>query len=607
MNDKYLILTEFKGYKSRSDMTSTDERYLVSGSQNMLLNEFEKWESRNGYSIFGATNTARNRPKSEYTWFDNIGNEIFLREANGTLEFYSTVSSAWETLLTTLSATYPLRFTEIWSTTELIDELLFVNHSSTLYEWSGAMGTFASATSNTITINQTIAEKKFLSAGTREIRLKTNGGSWVTYVYTNQSGSTFTGVTPDPTLQTISAGNLVIQEVRATTTTPASGFVNDVISSVENQVYVGSHSSRRIYISKSTSFIDYTFSTPRIPTEGALLTMDDTTTGFKVGVTNESKDAMIIFSGKDRIYRTEFIFSPGSVADRETVKVKSIITAKNQGAKSQELIERTKNALVFVNNDNELVDLSSIENISTLQQNAISDDIRPDFLDADFTNGSLKFWRNSFYVTAPVTGKTFICTLRVSPDANTRKFWQTPQILPFGLLSIYGGDLYGHSSSITETYLAFDGVNDNGGSIAFKAHFAYRNGGEREKLKNFNKYFSELYLSSNAVVTQRILFEYKGARGIQEFTHRGDDTTYLFIPNISASLGVNPLGTNPLGATTSTLDELNKYRRFKKIIPSNHFEYQVQYELDEVDSRFQIMAHGPNMSEATFAPVSLTG
>ena len=603
--EKFSILTKFDGYISKTDLTNTPESYLISGSQNMLLNDFEKWESRGGYSLFGASSTDRNKIKSERVWFTSTGTEIFLREANGVLEYYSSVSSAWETLLTGLSTTKPIRFAEIWNSTELIDIQLFVNHSSILYEWSGGMGTYASSTATTIVINETIGTSRFLTTGTRLIRVKDSGGTWREFTVSSQTGSTFT-VAEDPTAYTFTAGAIVVQSVRSNATTPVSGFTNDTIKVLENQAYVGSDSSRRVYISKSTSYTDFTFSTPRIPTEGALITLDDYTTAFEVGSTAEGRETMVVFSGRDRIYRTEFILAAGSSTDRETVRVKPLMVASGQGALSQELVTKIKNAIVFVNNNNELVELGSVENFSNAQQNAISDPIRPDFLDADFTGGMVRFWRNSIYVTAPVTGKTFILALKVQADGSTKKFWHTPQILPFSVLSEYGGDLYGHSGGITETYLAFDGVDDNGLPIAFKAHFAYRNAGIREALKNFDQYYSELYLSSNAIVNHRILFEYKGAKTIKEYSYRGDETDFLFVPNVSASLGVNPLGTNPLGSTTTAPEVLNKYRRFKKVPPVDFFEVGIQYECDEQDAQFQILATGMNMKISANAPAKIT-
>ncbi len=598
MDDDFKLIQGAKGYTTRPDITATDEEFLVSGSQNVLINDQEKVESRDGYTLFGAENETRNRIKSERTWNTSTGTEIMQRESNGVLEYYSEVSGAWETLLTGLSTVYPVRFTEAWNSTELLDIQLFVNHSSTLYEWSGGQTTYSASTVNTITKAGATswAEDRFLTAGTRTVRIKDTGGTWREFTYTGgESTTTLTGVSPDPTAFVFDADSLITQVVRTIATTPASGFINDVIGMLENHVYVGSHSSRRVYISKSTSYSDFTFSAPRIPTEGALLTMDDTTVGFKTSLTQDGKESMIIFSGKDRAYRVDFILSAGSTTDRETVRVKPIFVTSNQGAKSQELIEKIKNSIVFVSNDNELVDLGSLENFDSIQQNAVSDPVKTDFLAADFTNGVVKFWRNNLYITAPASSKMFILSFRVAADGGTRKFWQPPQNLEFGQLSDYGGLLYGHSGSRTESYLAFDGLNDNGQPIAFKAHFAYRNGGDRARLKNFDKYMSELYMTSNATVQHRIVYEYLGSKTFQEYVYEGSETDFLFVQNPNPSLGTAPLGTSPLGSSVVSTSDLIKYRRFKPITPVDHFEYQVTYECDAQDAKFQILAHGPNL------------
>lgn len=107
-------------------------------------------------------------------------------------------------------------------------------------------------------------------------------------------------------------------------------------------------------------------------------------------------------------------------------------------------------------------------------------------------------------------------------------------------------------------------------------------------------------------MNHRILYEYKGAKTIKEYSYRGDETDFLFVPNVSASLGVNPLGTNPLGSTTTAPEVLNKYRRFKKVPPVDFFEVGIQYECDEQDAQFQILATGMNMKISANAPAKIT-
>lgn len=597
--NNFSLITGCKGYVSKPDITNTNENYLVSGSQNVLINDQEKIEARLGYTVFGAENTNRNPIKSSYRWATNIGEERFLRFANDILYYYSEDTDAWEQLLTGLDSDYPMRFAEYWNTTELTDELLFVNHSDDFYSWTGATATIAgdaSVAAGTITILQTISERKFLTSGTRSIAIKDSGGTWRTTAYTAQSGSAFT-VSTDLSAFTFAANAPVIQVVRTNSNSPTSGFVNDTIAVLENQAWFGSHSSRVVYISKNTDYTNFTPSNPRVPGEGTSLTLDDTTTAFEKGIV-DGRETMIIFSGKDRIYRTEFNLTSGSTADRETVRVKAITDASGQGAKSQELVTRLKSAVVFVNNDNELVELDSVEN--KIVQTPISDPVKPDFLDADFTNGRLRLWRSSLYVSAPASSRMFIYDI-------SKKFWHSPLILAMRELTVYGGNLYGHSASIEESYKLFDGFNDSGQPIAFKAHFAYRNGDVREKLKIFDRYFVEMYLSSNCIVKMRLIYDYLGSKSVNEYLFKGDETDYLFVPNPNASLGVNSLGTASLGATLQEPEDLLKYRRIKKVQAIEHFEYQVQFWADEIDSQFQILSHGSNLSLAKSAPAKITG
>ena len=614
MSTDYKLTTEYLGYRTKNDVSATDIRFLATGSQNMLINEDEKVQTRPGYTVFGAESASRNRIKSEFKWLNSISNEIFLREANGVLEWYSTVSSAWETLLTGLSTTKPIRFDTIWDAitglgaTELKDILVFVNNSNILYAWSGGMGTYVSSTATTIVINETIADEHFFVVGTRSIRVKDSGGTWREFTVDSQAGSTFTASGDDPTTFTFDAGAIVVQSVRSIATTPDSNFTNNTIITLENQLYVGSDTSRQIRVSRSVNYTLFTFSTPRIPTEGALITLDDVTTGMEIGETSEGRQAMVAFSGKSRAYRMELVFGTSSDDNRETFRIKPLISANNQGAISQELITKYKNLTCFVSNDKELV---AIQNAETVIEIPLSDPIKPDFVAADFTNGKTFVWRNNIYVTSPIDGKTFILASIV--DKNTgelRRFWQPPQILPFGLLTEYLGNLYGHSGAVTESYLAFTGTNDNDKPIAFKVFFPYNNYGDRGNLKNFTKYFTEMFMSTNAVVRHRFFYEYLGAKSIQEYEYRGDDATTSFIPNANASLGVNTLGVNPLGSVWSTTGEepsdFVKFRCHKLIVASDIYEIQVGYEADGLDYQFQLICHGPEAVLSSAADVNRT-
>lgn len=609
MKDEYLLTIGCKGYISKADATNVNPSYLVRGSQNVVINDNERVESRSGTEIFGATTTETYPVKSEFSWKHNSGGsttlqtEILLREVNGTLYFYSEESSAFEVLLTGLSTTKPVRFATVWDTTALEDVLLFVNNSTSLYKWSGGMGTIAgdsSVASGAITIQETIASQRFWTT-TGSIRIKDSGGTWRETAYTSQTGSVFT-VSSDLSSYTFSAGALVIQKVDTVSKTMQSGYTDltyDTIKTLNNQVWLGSNTSRVIYVSKGTDYSNYAYSATRVAGEGAVVTMDDVTIGMEVPDSLASENKMIVYSGKDRIYQVSFEINAGADATREVPRVKPLLVSEGQGAIDQEFICKIKGAIVWVSNNKELVELGQVENLPSPQALPISDPVKPDFTDASFTNGNVKFWRNSIFVTDGTNTKMFIYDL-------SKRFWQPPQTIGVRLMSIYNNLLYGHSNSVDETYKLFTGLSDNGNPISFKAHFAYQNGGLRYKLKNFDKFFTELYIQGNTKVTVSLLYEWKGAKGITTYELDGSQREFLFTPNNSASLGVNPLGTNPLGGQLEAGELTPKYRRFKPIVPKDCFEFQARFECDASDFAFQILAFGANIMLSKNLPVNIT-
>ena len=582
---EYQIISGVQGYVTKTDMTVTPPNYLVSGSQNVIINDQEKVETRAGYELFGVASTSAEAITSDFVWRNSgatstLPSEIFLRASGNVLQYYAT--STWEDLFTQVSTTSPIRFASVWNNTEKLDALLFVNASSTLFEWSGGQGILSATTTNTIVISGVIGESRFLINGTRKIRIKGGDGTWRTYTYTGQSASTFTGVTPDPSTN-LEVGATVVQDVRSNTNKPDTGYVSNFIEVLNNQVWIGSETSRIVYISKNTDYTSYAFSTPRVAGEGALLTLDDTTVGLKAPDNNK----MLIFSGKDRVYQSYFQTTAGATSDREQIEAQPLLVSSGQGAMSQELIAKIKQAVVWISNNKELVEYGQVENLPGPQAVAISDPIKPTFASSDFTDGDIEFWRNQIFITVPNDGKMYIFDF-------SKRFWQSPQTIGVRRLSQYGDALYGHGQSVPETYKLFTGLNDNGNPIQAKAHFGYINNGSRVALKNFNRFFTEMYLASNTKVNVTILYDWLGSKGETTYELDGSTQDFLFVPTQNASLGVNSMGVNPLGSLTSLSVDLPKYRRFKPIVPKDYFEYQVRIESDGTDYAWQTLAFGSN-------------
>lgn len=584
---KFQTISEILSYVTKPDKTNTDPRYLISGSQNVLIDETRKVKTRNGYELLGASSTATTPTESSFTWKTSSGDEWPLRGYDDELEVYlGTVDSialnAWTKLKDGWSSV-AFKFATWWNTTTGFDLLKFVAQDDNIYSWTGAVTTIASATANTITKNGTAtwAAERFTTTGSVII----NGTE---YAYTGGTGTTtLTGVTPNPSSE--AANSAAMQAVTTHSDEPATGLTNDLIEVLNNQLYVGDLSKNEIYVSKNTDPVDFTYSSPRIPGEGALLTLDNPAVGFV-----SQEDRMYITAGQHDWYQTEFNALEVSNTLTETLNVKKLKTAPLQAAQSQDLITKVNNAVCFLGNDDKLYLMERVENIEYPFIKPISDDVKPDFEDETWTNGHLIAYRNWILLCSPTNDKVYINETREEAGELVR-FWQPPQILPIRQFSVINGLLYGHSSGAPETYKLFTGEDDNGNPFKAVARFAYRSFDERDKYKVFDEYFTEGYIAGNTTLKLKLYYDYEGHEQILEYDIDGSDSDILAETATAGSLGDSGLGDTPLGGESGSESiPLNKFRIIHEIPPYDFFEICTEYWTDEQDYNWSILAHGPN-------------
>ncbi len=628
------MVQKFGGYRHKTEITNIPEDitdkagntaltgYLVTGSQNVIITDSDKISVRGGYALDGVAYSGSQVSDpivSSADFFTSIGGETHLRvhnptgSTNGVIEFRyvdSLGNVTWNTLMnSTLNSTWDgstltFNFAEYWDTSELLAELLFVNGDGSVYMWTGATATFASATSNTLTCqgSKTWAELGFLASASGRF-VVINGTK---YTYTGgESSTTLTGVTPDPTGGSYAAGTVIVQGVlnyannSAITGLPAA-FKQDLIATSNNQVYYGWTKSRQIYISKANNFKDVSFTAGvlRVPGEGGLLYLDACTVGFAVGESpsqnQNQNDIVYIDAGKDFTYQVVFTLSQ-SLAN-ETIVVRRLQTSPSSAAISQAVIAKIKNAIVKISNEPTFDSYANLEKVITPKSLPISDPIKTDFLAYNFANAHVLFYQSNIYITVPVEGLLLIYNL-------AKGYWEAPQILPVRRLSIIGGKLYGHSSQVGETYQLFSGTNDNGNPINAIAAFPYQSYGSRFTLKNFNEIYTEGYLSSNTTLTVNVLFEYGGAKRSWSAIIKGNDLKIQFSPTIDPSLGKNQLGGDSIGTTSVPTGTLNKFRQIDKVVKTNFFESQIVFQTNEVDQMWEIIGFGPAVVPAGQDPV----
>lgn len=599
-------ISQFLGYESKRDVTNQNPGVLIKGSRNVVSTDGDTVAIRQGYTEYGTESDSLNPVESSFEWQKLRQGIIPLKSYDDELEF------CWTTALGGDGEWYKVKdswtsvafsFTPFYSSTESDDQLLFVNGDNNIYMWSGGIATFASATSNTVTLQgtDTWTEKGFLTAGTRSIRILDDTGVWREAVYTGgESTTTLTGVGDDFTAYTISPGALVIQSVRTTSNKPASSapFTNDIIRTLNNQVIVGSYNDQTLYISAVGDFSDYSPSAPRLPGEGASITLDAPPVDIIVPNDGQTQDTFYVSAGKDFWYAVSFELS--SDTTKEAVRVQPLKSSVGGGAKNQGAVGFVKNFIAYVSNEPTFDFLGRIQDIDTPQSKPISDKIKTDFDGYDFTNCHVKFYRNNIYIALPVESLLLVYNLE-------KGFWEAPWDLPVRRLAVIDGQLIFHSNVTPSSYKLFDGYTDNGNPVNGIARFSYQNMGERMKYKNFTMVNIEGYITEITTLQTKVLYEYNGYGGESSFETVGDESGVIFkLIEPSGTLGDTSLGEHSLGGDGVGDDSgKNKFRKIKKQVKQDFFECAFEFSSNDVNQQWEILSFGGDYVQSSNYPIQI--
>ena len=433
-----------------------------------------------------------------------------------------------------------------------------------------------------------------------------------TYTYSGENfGDTTTlfGVTPDPSGEPV--GSIIVQAVityanaGGTTGLPTT-FNNDLVSSLEQRLYIGSLTDSRIWVS-SINLNDNTghFDPPAawgaffVGFYGAPLQFLTTSppTAFV-----PQEQYIYISAGQDEWYNVQLNVDLNS-ADLTTspptqpvqsLSITRLSTTAQQSSQSQAVTSKIANSVVYLSHEPIINTFGRVDNIYlTPQITDLSYTIVNDMNEYDFTNASLVYYRKFVYVAVPREGLVLPYNMT---DVNN-PYWEAPQRMPISRFSIIGGELYGHSSLVSETYQLFVGTNDNGFPILASAVFSFNNYGTRSQSKGYNEFYVEGYISENTTLTLGIQYDIDGCATNTSFDIVGSDAQIVCLSSDDASLGKSPLGKNPLGGgSPSDPDGATPKFRVIKTFPTRYFyEDQISFTSEDIDQQWEILAFGAQL------------
>ena len=631
---EYSLQDKFSGYHAREDQTTVGPNILVAPSQNVLIGTSGRLRSVAGYSLDGTGSSVADSGILSFYDFDTFKGDRrnmragFLTSAanDGKLQYRYTNAAgtvSWIDLKTSLTVVKNLSFCNYWDNTNLIKYVLWVDGSNNIYSWNGAVTTFASGTATTITKQGTTTwqQEGFTATGSFTV-------AGVTYTYSGgYATTTLTGVSADTSATAVGA------EIHQTPVTTALSSMTSILATFaptvigcgrQNQVYLGSSTSNNLYISKVNSYTDYSFTSPtRVVGEGALIPLDGVPTKFLAQEVTAADGGtsgydMWISEGLSQWAVIRTTLSSDNTKERiEHIRMK---TSPLQGAKSEKLVTKMKNHIMFIGNDNvaNFLGYQSYQYVPTIVD--FSYPIIDDMNSYDFTDGSIFYYKNYAYVTIPKSGliRAYNMTDQTKDQFSAYKavedvtqmpwFWEAPITYPLsGFYVTADGTLHGHSYNTSESYTLFTGGSLNGQNIIANATFGYDDKGDRTQSKGSNEIWIEGYIKQNTNLAATITGDLSSFANTQTITVTGNDNNIVGYGGGGHALGKNPLGSQPMGGAATNTNTLPSWFHVAKTYPQvpSYLE-QISFNTNGIDLQWELICFGTNATMTVEGNNSIT-
>lgn len=593
----FTITDKFFGYKDKRDVVKEDRGVAVSGSQNCIIVDGEKIGVRPGFKYVGKRSTDRYGILGGDSWKNSSGNQIMWRSysdgTKGIMEIY--YDGDWEILEDGL-VNGKLRWDTYWDTTEEIDLLLLVEGTASIWAWSGATATFASATNNTLTLQGggTWAERRWLTAGTRGGRIKDDAGVWHEFTYSGgEETATLTGVSIDISALTITAGNPIFQSVREAANTPSATAKNDFITNYLNHIIVFNEESRIVLGSVKDDYTDFSaFSSPRKPGESLLFTLDEVPTASAKAPVGEN---LYI---ETRNYYYALTLQDSSDLTTQTIVINPTFIPDG-GATNNLATGNIKNFITMITNEPTYDLLGNMLNVEGLRSESVSDDIKNYMDNTGVDEASIGYYKNASYLSIKSStdfGSNNNILIRDLQNAH----WETPWTIPSLKVFEHEGSLYTNSPSTKNTFKLLQGYSDGkdgtteGAPISAKWFSSWDNFGLPFNQKEFDIIWVDGYITPNTTLKFYVSYDF-GAE-TQSFELLGTDEDVIFSSS-GGGLGYYSLGNRSLGGRGETLSDtgLRRFRGFITVPARSFYEMQWSVQSNGVNFRWELVEIGFNV------------
>jgi hypothetical protein len=583
-----MIATNFQGYIEGADVTRIPVQNLAYPSKNVIVSK-GKITTRGGLVNDGVAATVSEAIHSEFVWKDALGGVRPIRCHGQSVQVK--YNNKWYTIYESLDSDTVRVFFATWvdnNDSIIRKRLFFVDGSTAIYQWNGAIAEVESYDSDVITldIEGTALQEGFddgtgTSQSVRVFSLDGDGAVDDTsdYVYNNDaSGDTLSlTTTPDPVPV---AGDVVIAGVKKFADEVSSAFDLDFIYSFQNHVVVGNYNSVNLYFSHIETYDHGTGLDFTMPAAGSRTALTPIFFQLDGNITALiSRKNVLWVSDKDDWYKVTKTIEVNAYG--LWVDVEKFETGENKGALPM-AVTKYKGDLIYVAQDKTMQRISTVEVLGTDEIRQISDDVE-DLLDrVDMDDVRIYYLERAIYLICPQDSTMIILDL-------VEGYFQPPQIMPINCMSVISGVKYGHHNTENQTYTLFSGRDDLGTDIEAVIAFGYQAGDHQFKYKKHTMFGVSCRMTVDTIVSVDTYFEENGAKTLQSIEIDGS-VVKKFTTDDDVSWATHPYAERSIGGADMVVQDLARVTVFDKNSAIAYFDFRPVFTISGSKNEFHLLA-----------------
>ena len=584
-----MIVKDFKGYRESADITKIPVENLALPSKNVFVNKGTV-TTRGGLVNDGTADTGGTKVHSEHVWKDALGGERPIRCTGQKVQVK--YNDKWYTIYSALDSEVTRVFFASWVDNNgaiIKKRLFFVDGSTAIYQWNGAIATVDSYAADVITISgtKTTGQEGFDAGDATAqtvIVYSLDGDGDVDdqdeYTYSDDptAGQDLTlDSTPSPVPV---ADDVVIQKPVKFADEISSIFDLDAIYSYQNHVIVTNYNTVSLYWSHVETYslatgLDFTM--PIVGSRTALtpilMQLDGNFTSMIA-----RKNVLWVSDANDWYKVTKTVeINPYGL----WVNVEKFETGETKGALPMAVADH-KGDVIYMAQDKTIQRIYTVEVLGTDDISLLSDDVEALFNRLDSDDVRLYYVERAIYFIFPEDSTLVMLDL-------IEGYFQPPQIIPINCMSFFGGIKYGHHNAVDETYKLFSGKDDLDTPIEAKIGFGYQSMGHQFRYKQHTMFGVSCRLTPDTKISVQQFFEENAGKTETNFEIDGASVkTYKL--NDDVSWATHPYADRSWAGADMSANELNRAMVFSKFNAVSYFDFKPEFTISGDTNNFHLLA-----------------